>query len=230
MHELIADKPVIFLDVGNTIDRPASGDWMFTDLFYGLAGEQLKQRDPGEVRKARRAAADFLLKNHLVRSEEEEAAQFRQYYRIVSDRLRLGLTEDELAAVARDRTYNMDNYVIYPDVRRVMETLSRTRRLGIISDTWPSIENQLRTLGVLQYVSFMTCSYMLGVFKPDRRIFLDALEKCGHAARETVFIDDAPQNLAGAARLGITPILIAADPGYDPETPFAKIHSLSELL
>ncbi|MBQ6075446.1 MAG: HAD-IA family hydrolase [Lachnospiraceae bacterium] len=230
MHELIADKPVIFLDVGNTIDRPASGDWMFTDLFYGLAGEQLKQRDPEEVRKARRAAADFLLKNHLVRNEEEEAAQFRQYYRIVSDRLRLGLTEDELAAVARDRTYNMDNYVIYPDVRRVMETLSRTRRLGIISDTWPSIENQLRTLGVLQYVSFMTCSYMLGVFKPDRRIFLDALEKCGHAARETVFIDDAPQNLAGAARLGITPILIAADPGYDPETPFAKIHSLSELL
>lgn len=230
MHELIVDKAVIFFDVGNTIDCPASGDWMFTNLFYELAGERLKQCDPEDVRKARSAGVDFLLKNHLVRNEEEEAAQFRQYYRIVSEMLRLGLTEDELTAAARDRTYNMENYVLYPDVRDVMETLSRMHRLGIISDTWPSIENQLRTLGVLQYVSFMTCSYMLGVFKPDRRLFLDALGKCGHAARETVFIDDNPRNLAGAAELGITPILIAADPGYDPETPFAKIHSLSELL
>ena len=38
----------------------------------------------------------------------------------------------------------MDNYVIYPDARKVIQTLSKTHRLGIISDTWPSIKNQLR--------------------------------------------------------------------------------------
>ena len=38
------------------------------------------------------------------------------------------------------------------------------------------------------------------------------------------------QNLEGAAALGITPILIAANPASDVETSFMKIHSLSELL
>ena len=124
----------------------------------------------------------------------------------------------------------MDNYVIYPDARRVIETLSRTHRLGIISDTWPSIENQLRALDVRQFFSFATYSFALGVFKPDRRMYLDALEKSGCPAEETVFIDDSPRNLAGAAALGITPILIAADPASDAETPYARIRALSELL
>ena len=61
-------------------------------------------------------------------------------------------------------------------------------------------------------------------------MYLDALEKCGHNAKETVFIDDCPQNLDGAAELGITPILITANPASDVETPYRKIRSLSELI
>jgi len=121
-------------------------------------------------------------------------------------------------------------YVIYPDARKVIQTLSKTHRLGIISDTWPSIENQLRTLDVLQFFSFATYSFSLGVFKPDRQMYVDALQKCGRSAKETVFIDDSPQNLEGAAELGITPILIAANPASDVETPYRKIRSLSELI
>ena len=173
---------------------------------------------------------DYLEKNHLIRNEAEEADKFYHYYSIISEVLQLKLTEDEIVKIARDRTYNMDNYVIYPDARRVIQTLSKTHRLGIISDTWPSIENQLRTLDVLQFFSFATYSFSLGVFKPDRRMYLDALEKCGHDAKDTVFIDDNPQNLEGAAGLGITPILIAANPASDVQTPYMKIHSLSELI
>lgn len=89
---------------------------------------------------------------------------------------------------------------------------------------------QLRSLNVRQFFSFTTYSFSLGVFKPDRRMYLDALQKCGCEAKETVFIDDSLTNLGGAAELGITPILIAADPTSDVETEFEKIHSLSELI
>ena len=68
------------------------------------------------------------------------------------------------------------------------------------------------------------------MFKPDRRMFLDALEKAGVSGEEAVFIDDNPANLDGAAALGIFPILIAADPGPEPETSFLKIRDLRELL
>ena len=224
MHELLSDKKVIF------IDRPASGDWLLTKRFCELAGERLRRCTPAEIDAAQAAGAEYLGKNHRLGDVEEEVEQFLRYYRIVSDALGLGLTGDEIAEAAMDRTYNMDNYVIYPDARRVIETLSRTHRLGIISDTWPSIENQLRALDVRQFFSFATYSFALGVFKPDRRMYLDALEKSGCPAEETVFIDDSPRNLAGAAALGITPILIAADPASDAETPYARIRALSELL
>jgi putative hydrolase of the HAD superfamily len=83
---------------------------------------------------------------------------------------------------------------------------------------------------VLQYFSFATYSFELGTFKPDKRMYLDALQKCGCEAKDTVFIDDCPRNLEGAAELGITPILIAANPASDVDVPFTKIRSLSELL
>ena len=229
MHELLSDKTVLFLDVGYTIDYPASGDWMFTNRFYALAGDRLKKCAAEQIRKARTAGLEYLLKNHLIRDEAEETDRFSHYYRIVSEALGLRLSENEIKGLAEDRTYNMDNYVLYPGAKQAIEALSRTVRLGIISDTWPSIENQLRTLGVLQYFSFATYSFALGVFKPDPRMYLDALRKCGRDARETVFVDDSPENLEGAAKLGITPILIAANPASDVETPYRKIHALSEL-
>ena len=68
------------------------------------------------------------------------------------------------------------------------------------------------------------------MFKPDRRVYLDALSKCGVPAEETVFIDDAVRNLDGAAALGITPVLIAANPASDVETSYAKIRDLRELI
>lgn len=230
MHELLKDKSVIFFDVGYTIDHPASGDWMFTNRFYEIAGERLEKCSRAQIGKAREAGADYLDKEHLIRNEEEEALQFLEYYRIVSEYLQLGLTEDELTEIAKDRTYNMDNYIIYHDAEKVIKTLSRTHRLGIISDTWPSIGNQLRSLNVLQYFSFATYSFELGTFKPDRRMYLDALQKCGCDAKETVFIDDCPQNLESAAELGITPVLIASNPASDVDVPYTKIYSLSELI
>ena len=33
MIQLLRDKKVIFFDVGYTLDRPASGDWMLTNRF-----------------------------------------------------------------------------------------------------------------------------------------------------------------------------------------------------
>ena len=61
-------------------------------------------------------------------------------------------------------------------------------------------------------------------------MFLDALNKSGAAPEETVFIDDSVRNLEGAAALGITPILIAANPAADVETAYLKIRDLRELI
>ena len=230
MISQLRDKKVIFFDVGYTLDAPASGDWMIMGKFLELAGVQLKQHGETEIRKAAEAGLRFLIQNHLVKTVDEEIRQFSRYYSILSDQLRLGLTDTECEQIAEDRACNMKNYVPYPGITEVLATLSRTHRLGIISDTWPSIEQQLDCIGVSQYLSFCTFSCYTGVFKPDRRIYLDALEKSGVSAEETVFIDDSVRNLQGAAELGILPILIAANPEADVETEYLKIHDLRELI
>lgn len=81
----------------------------------------------------------------------------------------------------------------------MLKTLSETHKLGSISDTWPSIGAQLEHIGISRYLSFCTFSCFVGVFKPDKRMYLDALNKCGVPAGETVFIDDDVRNLDGAA-------------------------------
>ena len=96
MHELLTEKSVLFLDVGYTIDYPASGDWMFTKRFYELAADRMKHCAAEQIRRAKAAGVDYLLKNHLIRSEKEDAERFQHYYRIVSEALGLRLTEDEI--------------------------------------------------------------------------------------------------------------------------------------
>ena len=149
---------------------------------------------------------------------------------MISDELDLGLSEAQRRRIAEDRACNMKNYIPYPGIREVLETLAATHRLGIISDTWPSIDNQLEYIGISKYFSFRTYSCFVGTFKPDKRMFLDALEKSGVPAGKTVFIDDSVRNLEGAAALGITPILIAANPESDVDTVYLKIKDLRELI
>ncbi len=230
MISLLRDKKVIFFDVGYTLDAPASGDWMFTNRFLELAGERLKARSEAAVLAAKEAGLRYLAGNHLVTTVEAEEEQFFRYYSIISEALDLGLTEEQAREAGRDRARNMANYVPYPGIREVMETLSKTHRLGIISDTWPSIEGQLEYIGVSRYLSFATYSCFLGTFKPDPRMYLDALDKAGVPAGKTMFIDDSVRNLEGAAALGITPVLIAANPASDVETEYLKIRDLRELI
>ena len=140
------------------------------------------------------------------------------------------MSEKQREEIARDRALNMENYLPYPGIREVLETLSKTHRLGVISDTWPSIDKQQAYLGISRFFSFQTYSCYLGIFKPDHRMYLDALKKSGADASEAVFIDDSPRNLDGAAALGVTPILIAANPASDVETKYPKIRDLRELI
>lgn len=228
--ELLKDKKGFFFDVGYTLDYPSSGDWMFTEKFYQVVGDRLKKYRADEIQRAKEQSFAYLDQNHFLRTVEEEYRQFIHFYAEISESLALGLTESEIEEIACDRTYNMENYRVYPDAEKVLKVLGESCKLGIISDTWPSIERQLSAIGVAKYFSTFTYSCFLGTFKPDERMYRDALDKCGVPAKDTVFIDDSLENLAGAERLGITPILIAANPASDVASPYLKIHSLSELL
>lgn len=103
-----------------------------------------------KIRKARHEGIRFLEENHLLKTMEEEEEQYTEFYSIVSKELGLGLSLNELKEIANDRTYNMENYLTYPGTVEAVKKLSESFKLGIISDTWPSITPQLEHIGVMK--------------------------------------------------------------------------------
>lgn len=230
MIKEIKDKKFIFFDVGYTLDKPASGNWLLTNKFNEIAKERIEKSSVEEIKKAIAKGIEYAAKHHLISTQEEEIDRFNHFYKIISDELELNLTNEEIIAISTDRATNMDNYIIYDDVIEVLTELKKHYKIGIISDTWPSITKQLKAICIYHFFDTYTYSFELGVFKPDKKMYYDALKKSGCKPEDTVFIDDSIENLKSAQEVGITPILIAANKASDVETTFRKIYCLKELL
>jgi len=221
----------VFFDGGWTLFKPANDDWFVTREFARLADMDAYAAIP-EGRKAAAfdSALEYLRRHHRLTTEAEELEQFTVFYETVAQALpELGLTREAADEVARGKVFNMENYIFFGDAKPTLQALKGRYRLGVISDIWPSIRHILRAGGIDGSFDTETFSCLLGVRKPDPRMYLDALGKMGLPASETVFIDDFEDNLAGAEACGIRPILIRTCPGAADSGRFCAVDSLSEV-
>ncbi len=83
---------------------------------------------------------------------------------------------------------------------------------GVISNSNGSIASLLGSFGFLSYLDFVLDSFMVGVEKPDPRIFRMALERAHVDARDAVYVGDLYSiDVLGARSAGLSAILL--DPG-----------------
>jgi len=230
MLDIIKDKKVIFFDIGYTLIKPVSGDWSITNKLKELSKGKIETKTRKELDDAISVGGKYLKPIHLCFTQEEQIEQFTEFYTILNRELNLDLTKEEIIEAAIERSCNVKIYEPYEDAKEVLEVLSKKYKLGVISDTWPDVTNALKEFGLYDYFSFLTYSCHLNVFKPNEKMYRDALSKANVEPEETVFIDDLLRNVEAASKLGITPILIAANPASDVETKMTKIYSLSELI
>ena len=202
----------IFFDLGWTLVYPPSGDWEFTQPAQKLFNWEVYQSLPKERTAAvRKEANDYLEAHHHISTLEEEYDRMLQYFTIVAQKLpELGATRQDIEATALEKVYQSQHtYNLMEDAIPTLEALKGRCKLGIISDTWPSIV-------------------------PNPRMFQDALSKMGLPAQECVFIDDVARNLEGAAKVGIQPVQIRVKPDADPcpqgMASIGKISGILELL
>ena len=78
-------------------------------------------------------------------------------------------------------------------------------RLGILSNTCPAhweycTSGRFTAVGELFELSVL--SYQVGSLKPEAKIFHAASEAAGAAPEEIFFVDDRPENVAGARQVG----------------------------
>lgn len=225
-------KPIrgIFFDLGWTLLYPPSGNWRFSAFGRRYFPEEIESKPEFQI--AYKAGDDYLNRHHLMSSVEEEYRCFLHYFTLLAQAVpEQGITEADLRKIAEDKVYNKaDNYRLFPDTLKTLEALKGKYRLGIISDTWPSIVPLLEHFGLLSYFDCTTYSYALGRYKPDPKMYQDALNKMELPPEETVFVDDGSENLQGAREQGIQPVLIRAKPNPEHDSAMASIQSISELL
>ena len=100
-------------------------------------------------------------------------------------------------------------------------------KMGVISDTSPSLEFTLQQLGIAKYFTSFTASSLVGAGKPSPIIFNSALQAQDVSADESIFVDDCKEEADGAREQGfISFYLDRSEKSNEKWT----IHNLKQLI
>lgn len=221
----------VFFDLGWTLLYPPSGEWYFSPEIKKQLSPEKYGIETTRMEAAFQSAQAALMEDHFVPDEKKEYAQFHAFYTSFFSALpEFSITKKQIDLLTEEKVYRDDFYTFFPETPQVLETLSaRGYRLGIISDTWPSLYRVLRNKALLQYFSHITFSCDLGIVKPNPQMYTHALQGLGLPPQQTLFVDDLIGNVLGAQKAGIQPVLITACPATTPDHRVVHIESIGEI-
>lgn len=219
----------VLLDSGHTLVRPIGGEWFPGRAFReAVAACVLDGLDWRRLASAHRAGMAYLEEHHQLTTEAEECDQFQVYCERVLDGLGVSALPAGLAREIATRMVDETAMEPYPDVAPMLERWrSRGLRLGVLSNSWPSLDRHYRALGLREYFDAFVISARVGCLKPDARIFAVAFDELGLAPGEVLFVDDSPENVAARA-LGMHGVVIARE-GRPPDDDVPWATSLGEV-
>jgi putative hydrolase of the HAD superfamily len=221
----------VFFDVGETLVHV---DPSFVDLFVTVLAGAGHVRSESEVRDASahvyarfsEAARD---RSMWTTSPERSRAFWTTVYNRMLGELRVA-DDDGLSASLHREFTRMENYVLFDDVRPAIAALQEADVvLGIVSNFESWLEDWFGVHELVETFPVRVISGIEGVEKPDRRIFLLALERAGVDAAESVYVGDNPEfDVDPPAALGMFPVLIDRRDRF-PDHAGPRVRDLREL-
>lgn len=176
-------------------------------IIFDVGGVLVRTCDPSGRRawEERLALSPGQLEAIVLNSEMGHRAQCgeisdAQLWAWVGDHLGLG---NDLEAFRRDfwRGDEVDRGLV-----DLVGRLNRRYQTAIISNATDALLETLERYELLPEFDLVVGSAYEGMMKPAPAIFQTALIRLGREAAETLFIDDAPANVAGARAVGMQAI------------------------
>lgn len=222
-------KAILF-DSGHTLNKPKTGHWFFTPNFFNIIDK--KNFNPSKLRLAyaMHKANKYMNDNMLIKTEMEEFLAFKEFYSILLKKCNYkNLDDNVITALANDNVFNDDKFEFFSDVAPSLEKLKVKYQLGIVSDTWPSLDRVFINAGLKDNFNTFVMSSVHGKCKAEGTLFRIALEELNIKPHEAIFIDDSESNLKVAESLGLLPIKINR---YNDEKSkkYYEISSLEDLI
>jgi putative hydrolase of the HAD superfamily len=121
-------------------------------------------------------------------------------------------------------------FTVFADVRPALAAARREGRRVVVVSNWDvSLHGVLERLGLAAMLDAVVTSAEVGARKPAREIFEEALRLAGTAAHEAIHVGDSlEEDVAGARRAGIEPVLLRRD-GQGGPSGLRTIATLAEL-
>ena len=145
-----------------------------------------------------------------VKDVETEKAFWKRYYRCLLKGEGISESLDTRSIMLFNELWCENNPPSpYPETVEVLEYFgSRGYRMGVISNTSPSLELTLQKAGIAKYFTSFTASSLAGASKPSPIIFNAALRAQGVTAAESLYVDDYDVLADGAREQGFTSFFI----------------------
>ena len=140
---------------------------------------------------------------------DDEKEFFKRFYRhlLIGENVKENL--DGRANFLFNELWCNGDRALFPETVEVLEYFYKNGyKMGVISDTSPSLEYTLQQLGIAKYFTSFTASSLVGAGKPSPIIFNAALNAQGVLPEECLYVDDYKPEADGAREQGFTSFLI----------------------
>jgi HAD superfamily hydrolase (TIGR01509 family) len=216
----------VFLDAGGTLIHLHRGFILDALNKQGISKDEAAFLIADQAAREHRAAA--------IRSGEvlDDATSWRVYaVRLLELLEATGDAAEGVTAAIRQRHREGTLWThIEPGTLETLAQLKdRGYTLGVVSNADGRVESFLRHVGITQYLDFVVDSAIVGVEKPNPRIFQIALDRAGVKPNEVVHVGDVYEvDIVGARAAGIEPIMIITS-GSEAPPDVRVIRSFTEL-
>lgn len=184
------------------------------DLDYAYVGRLL------EARRLEIAAEDLSRAEAIARTEVNRHVRdggrtseaWRDYFRVLFGRVGVpGEYHDEIIDALWEAHQRFGLWTV--PIPGAVETVTALRgkgfRVGVVSNAEGRVARDLDAAGFAGLLDAVVDSHVVGIEKPDPRIFAIALETLEASAGTSVYVGDVPAvDVAGARAAGIFPVLL----------------------
>lgn len=215
-------KYIIF-DFGKVLGYPISGKWFLTPKFMSLLSNL--NMDMNKVKDVI-SENKYLVKDDLpIKTLEEEYNMFISFYSNILDGL--GLNKDMAKEIAFDKVYNNSEYLLYDDVKDVLNVLNKKYKLIMLTNNFPSIIDYLKNEDIYDLFDKVYVSSICETSKNEEKFFDMVINDYNIKESEALFIDDFEDNLDIGIRKKLNVVMLDRENKKDSK--YKKISNLVEL-
>jgi putative hydrolase of the HAD superfamily len=224
----------VFFDVGNTLLTPAISEaQVLVDAATSVgATVDLKLVEENVPRMYQYYEQLYEEDNSVWADEDRAVGIWLTIYEYLCELVGLSEFGSQIARLGYEKFLAADSWATFDDVMPTLDGLkARGVKLGLISNWDCSLESIITGLGLGSYFDLIVASAKVRLHKPEPEIFELALREIGAEASESMHVGDHRiADVAGSARVGITPVLIDRGNRHEDTEGVIRVQNLEDLL